>query len=189
MEKTKRKSKKLLWIIPVIVLSVLFGCFFIYVENYYHADPSALIALESDETVSITKTDFGWLFDGPSESDALIFYPGAKVEETAYAPLLRLLAEEGTDVLLVKMPFRLAVFGADKANALLSEFGYARWYIGGHSLGGAMAANYAAEHPGQINGLFLLASYPTKRIDDAVTAISVYRNNPDREREWYPPVP
>ena len=77
---------------------ILVICFLLYAEQYYHADQSALSALESDDTVSVSKTDYGWLFDGPSENDALIFYPGAKVEETAYAPLLHLLAKEGMAV-------------------------------------------------------------------------------------------
>lgn len=132
----KHKMKKLALIIPIGVLAVLAAGFLLYVNRYYHADLAALSALESDETVSVTKTDYGWLFDGPSESDALIFYPGAKVEETAYAPLLNLLARDGMDVCLVKMPFRLAFFGMNKADDLLSRYDYDGWYIGGHSLGG-----------------------------------------------------
>ena len=36
------------------------------------------------------------------------------------------------------------------------------WYIGGHSLGGAMAASYAAEHAEDYEGLLLLAAYSTE---------------------------
>ena len=169
-----RKRKKRIWIVPVCMLLMLVMCFFLYTGHYYHANLSALSALESDETVSVSETDYGWLFDGPSESDALIFYPGAKVEETAYAPLLHLLAQKGMDVCLVKMPFRLAIFGADRANDLLSRYGYDHWYIGGHSLGGAMAANYAAEHSSQLTGVVLLAAYPTKPLDDSLSVTVIY---------------
>lgn len=113
----------------------------------------------------MTETDYGWFFDGPSTEDALIFYPGAKVEETAYAPLLHLLAAKGMDVCLVRMPFRLAFFGMNKADGILSSYAYDRWYIGGHSLGGAMAASYAAEHDG-LAGVILCAAYPTKQLDE-----------------------
>ncbi len=170
----KRKMKKWIWIVPLCAMGILVICFFLYSEQYFHADQSALSALESDETVSVTKTDYGWLFDGPSESDALIFYPGAKVEETAYAPLLHLLAKEGMDVCLVKMPFRLAFFGLNKADDLMPRYGYANWYIGGHSLGGAMAASYAANHEKQLTGVVLLAAYPTKKLGDSLAVTTVY---------------
>ena len=174
MEQTKHRRKKRLWLIPVLILVGLSVCVFLYTGRYYHADATARAALESDETVTVMHTDFGWLFDGPSERDALIFYPGGKVEETAYAPLLHLIAEQGTDVLLVKMPFRLAVLGGDKAGELISRYDYSDGTIGGHSLGGVMAANYAAEHPEQLKGVLLLAAYSTKNMDDSLSVLSVY---------------
>lgn len=170
----KFRKRNLAWIVPVSVIALIVLAFFIYTGHYYHADAEALSALESDDSVTVIKTDFGWMFDGPSDSDALIFYQGAQVEETAYAPLLKQIASAGIDVLLVRMPFRLAFFGADKASELIPKYDYDAWYIGGHSLGGAMAAVYAAEHSGQLSGLILLAAYPTKSLDDSLTVISVY---------------
>ena len=89
------------------------------------------------------------------------------------------------DAFLVKMPFRLAVFGADRANALIDQYEYENWYIGGHSLGGAMAANYAAGHAEQLAGVILLAAYPTKRIEKDMMGITIYGSedgilNPDK---------
>ena len=170
----QHKVKKRVWVIPVLMILFLPAGFLIYAGQYYHADVSALAARESDEMVSVTQTDYGWLFDGPSRSDALIFYPGGKVEETAYAPLLHLLAEKGMDCCLVKMPFRLAVFGINKANDLLSRYDYTHWYMGGHSLGGAMAADYAAGHGKELTGVILLAAYPTKQINDSLITTTIY---------------
>ena len=167
-------KKKVIRIIILFVIVIMIGSFLIYTEIFYHADLSSLTKLKSDNHVSVTQTDYGWLFDGPSECDALIFYPGAKVEETSYAPLLHHLAEQGMDVCLVKMPFRLAFFGMNKADQLIAMYDYEHWYIGGHSLGGAMAANYAAEHPVQLTGVVLLASYPTKTLDNSLMLMSIY---------------
>ncbi len=165
----KRKG----WIIPLVILILLLGGFFLYTGIYYHASPSAEQALVSDAAVSVSKTDYGWFFDGPSEKDALIFYPGGKVEETAYAPFLRLLAEKGIDVCLVEMPFRLAIFGKNKAGEILSSYEYDRWFIGGHSLGGAMAAVYASEHD-EFAGTVLCAAYPTDPLPKDDLEIIVY---------------
>ena len=170
----KNNRKKRFWLILVTVILLLPVVFMIYVSQYYHADESAHSSLESDETVSVTEMKYGWFFDGPSDTDALIFYPGGKVEETAYAPLLHLLAGQGMDVCLVRMPFRLAVFDVNKADQVMSVHDYVHWYIGGHSLGGAMAATYAAGHSGQINGVILLAACPTKPLDESLLAITIY---------------
>ena len=173
------------WLIPVIVIAVMTASVAAYAGNYYHADPSALTALVSDETVHVTETDYGWFFDGPSEGDAMVFYPGAKIETISYAPLLHLLAGQGMDVCLVEMPLRLAFLGMGKAGPVMDQYEYNHWYVGGHSLGGAMAAVYAAEHGEQLTGLILLAAYPTKELDDALLEISIYGSedlvlNPDK---------
>lgn len=160
-------------VIPIIILA-LAAAFIIYTGDYYRADETALEALSQDANVSVAQTDYGWFFDGPSDKEALIFYPGAKVEETAYAPFLRLLAEKGMDVCLVKMPFHLAFFGINKADELMKNYDYASWYIGGHSLGGAMAASYAAENGEKLDGLILCAAYPTEELDDHLQEISLY---------------
>ena len=167
-------KKKIKWLIPVSAAIILVAAFLVYAGDYYHADPTALKALESDEAVCVTRTDYGWFFDGPSESEALVFYPGGKVQETAYAPLMRELAERGVDICLVKMPFNLAIFGSGKASDVMKQYEYTNWYIGGHSLGGAMAANYAAAHGDGLYGVILLAAYPTKALDDHLFVISIY---------------
>ena len=167
----KKRKAALFAAIPVIALLVIAA---IYLSNYYRADPAALDTLSSDEDVTVKKTAGGWLFDGPSEDTVLIFYPGAKVEETAYAPLLHQIAKDGIDVFLVKMPFRLAVLGKNKAEAVQQAYSYVRWYIGGHSMGGAMAALYAAESGNSLDGLILCAAYATKPLDNSLHAVSIY---------------
>ena len=166
--------KHLRWNIPLLIMAVLCMVFLLYTGSYYRADETALSDLVSDGTVQVSQTDYGWFFDGPENETVLIFYPGGKVEETAYAPLLHRLAGEGMDVCLVKMPFRLAVFDTDKADDVRKLYNYSQWYIGGHSLGGAMAANYAAEQGEDLTGLILLAAYPTKKLPQSLTMISIY---------------
>lgn len=167
-------KKHLKWLIPLLMVIVLAIVFLTYSGNYYHADETVPDSLESDNNVTVTKTDYGYFFDGPSDADALVFYPGAKVDETAYAPMLHLLAEQGMDVCLVKMPFHLAIFGANKASTVIEQLDYENWYIGGHSLGGAMAADYAADHGDGLAGVILFAAYPTKQLDRSLKEISIY---------------
>lgn len=172
----------------IILLLILFGALLAYLSVYYHATEEAEAALKSDERVYVSETDYGWFFDGPSDRDALIFYPGAKVEETAYAPLLHQLADKGLDVCLVKMPLRFALLGKNQADGVMQQYNYENWYLGGHSLGGAAAAFYLADatesagdavaggpanRPG-VRGIIFLASYSTEPLDEHLRALTIY---------------
>ena len=161
-------------LIIAAMLIALSAGFLIYTGIYHHADALAIAAMESDEQVAVSRTSYGWYFDGPSEDHALVFYPGGKVEETAYAPFLHALAARGMDVCLVKMPFRLAVFGMNSAESVIKQYDYSHWYIGGHSLGGAVAAIYAANHGGTLDSLILCAAFPTKALPADLKVISLY---------------
>lgn len=138
-------------------LTLLFG--------YKAQDTQSLLA--SDDAVAVREIQTGWLFDGAGEDDALIFYPGALVEPAAYAPLLRELAAKGMDCFLIKMPLNLAVLSPGKAKRVMQSYVYDRWFFAGHSLGGAMAAQFAAKHPDTPAGLFLLGAYTVKDLTKA----------------------
>ena len=161
----KQQKKHLLRrVLCALLAVVLAAClaFGVYVSDYYHADPAADAALTSDETVSVTEQNGSLIFAPEDPSAGLIFYPGGKVEYTAYAPLLHDLAADGILCVLVKMPCNLAVLDSNAANGIPEEFpDIAHWYIGGHSLGGAMAASYAGKHTDALDGLVLLAAYST----------------------------
>lgn len=163
-------------VLAAAALILLLGAagMFIFISDYYRADGRALEALSSDVAVAVEETDYGYFFDGPASGKTLIFYPGAKVEERAYAPFLRLLAEEGMDVCLVRMPLRLAFLDMDAAAGIMEETDSEVWYLGGHSLGGAAAAIYAADHPEGISGLILCAAYPTKKLGEDLTELVLY---------------
>ena len=171
----KKRTVKRAGMTLFVIAAVLLTLFLFYTGQYYHADRTAVMSLRTDDYAVVTSSQNGVMFDGPGTEELLVFYPGGKVQETAYAPLLRTLAEEGMDVYLVRMPFRLAVFGADKIEDALEETAdYAHVYIGGHSLGGAMAAHYAAEHPEGLDGVILLAAYSTKPLPEDLPVLSVY---------------
>jgi dienelactone hydrolase len=70
------------------------------------------------------------------------------------------------------MPLNLAVFGSRRAASVIEAYPeIEKWVIGGHSLGGSMAASYAYNHTDQIDGLVLWASYPASSNDLSQTKI------------------
>lgn len=129
--------------------------------------PEALAALESDAQVQVTRGEaltFAPL--GKPPQAGFIYYPGGRVPPEAYAPTARALAEAGYLAVIVPMPLNLAVLNANAADAILARHPEVPvWAIGGHSLGGAMAARYVAQHSGKVRGLALIASYPEASSD------------------------
>ena len=178
MSKTKKRFLISLCIVLGVLLAVL-TAFFIYTGIYYHADTAAIDAFASMDKVDISEDDEGNLVFKPKDKDALagfIFYPGGKVEHTAYQPLMAALAERGILSVLVEMPFNLAVFDIDAADGIKERFPeISDWYIGGHSLGGSMAASYLEERANEFSGLVLLASYSTADLSQTeLSVLSVY---------------
>ncbi len=174
--KLDSSSKKANWIEQIVnlvaELCILFAVVIIwYGSDYYHADTEQY--LQSTDTVQVTEIRDGLFFDGNGTDTALIFYPGAKVEYTAYAPIMMELAENGVDCFLLEMPYHMAIFGMNRADDILSAYSYESWYISGHSLGGAMAASYAAGHTEELDGVVLLAAYATKSLDD-LPVLAIY---------------
>lgn len=159
------------------VLAICAVALAVYFGTYYHATEEAGTALAGTEAVSVTEIDGGWLFAGTegSADTALVFYPGAKVEAAAYAPLMAELAEAGVDCFLLTMPLRMAFLNMDAALDVVEAYEYETWILGGHSLGGAMAASCAADHAGVFDGLLLLAAYPTSSVAESVNwVVTIY---------------
>ena len=156
------------YIILIIILIIMLG-FGIYVSDYSHSDSTALSYINGSSNVSITHESNGLFIDGKGNDTALIFYPGAKVEYSAYLPLMNQIASQGVDVYLVQMPFNLAFFGQNSADDIIKNSNYSHYIMSGHSLGGVAASGYASKH--DVDGLVLLAAYPSEEIDKPTLSI------------------
>lgn len=174
------KQKRILIISTVIVAIIAIAAgVAVYLFDYYPADTDAMQEAYSGNIYMVEYGDSIRAYEPVGEIKyGLIFYPGAKVEYTAYEPLMNSIADRGVLCLLVKMPFNLAILGKDSAvglNAIYPEVEH--WYIGGHSLGGAMAADFAYEYGG-LEGVVLLAAYPSKSLSETdLRVLSVYGSN------------
>ena len=173
-QKPRRHAGRYVLIVLAAVLVFLAVAFFSYVNDYRHADETAIALLESN--ASIRQEGNLTILTPDADRDSgtgLIFYPGGKVEDTAYLPLLERLRAGGVTVVLVRMPFRLAVFDIQAANEVYGVVpSVSRWYIGGHSLGGAMASSFVAGKEDRFNGLILLGAYPVN--DSPIATLCIY---------------
>ncbi len=128
-------------------------------SDYYRAEDVALEVLSAGDHLEV-RDNLTILSPSYPTDTAIIFYPGAKVEGAAYLPLLNRIRQTGLTCILVEMPFHLAIFDVNAAEDVMAQFpDISHWYLAGHSMGGAMASQFAAEHPDEVEGLILLGAY------------------------------
>jgi pimeloyl-ACP methyl ester carboxylesterase len=79
------------------------------------------------------------------------------------------------------MPFDLAVTAINRADKLIEKYPSQTVIIGGHSLGGAMAARYALKHAEKLKGLILMGAFSAKTDDlsklDLATLVLAAQND------------
>ncbi len=161
---TVYKKKKLWYVLGILALFcvVCAVAIAIYAGDYYRATDEAA-AYEVPNVSEYELSDGVRVYEPADDAVAgFIFYPGGKVEYTAYEPLMKECAARGLLCVLVKMPLNLAVLDMNAADGIVEHFPEVdNWYIGGHSLGGAMAASYVSSHTDDFRGLVLLGAYST----------------------------
>lgn len=169
-EKKSNQWKSLRRLFLFIVSSIIFigvSGFVLWSQTPARPMSETVAALQSSSQVIVTNSEsitFTPAISNPTTG--FIIYPGGRVDYRAYAPVAHQIAEMGYLVVIVPMPFNLAVFNPDAAQAIITAHPEIdHWAVGGHSLGGAMAANYASNHPGTVDGLILWASYPASSDD------------------------
>ena len=172
----RKKWVRVLAIVLAVVL-VLVGACAIYLGSYYRADAEIVATFATPEGVTREVLEDGTVIFAPhNPKTGLIFYPGGKVEHTAYEPLMKRLSASGVLCVLVEMPFRLAVLDMNAADGIQEKFPQVEhWYIGGHSLGGSMAASYLETHADAYEGLVLLGAYSTADLSESdLSVLSVW---------------
>ncbi|HVP21898.1 MAG TPA: alpha/beta hydrolase [Anaerolineaceae bacterium] len=150
------------------LILVLFGAgFLVWGETPAQPMPEDLAALQSDAQVTVTSGQSLVFTPVTSQpTTGFIIYPDGQVGYRAYAPAAHQISAQGYLVVIMPMPLNLAIFGVNTAHDMQAAYPQIRhWAIGGHSLGGAMAATFAKTHPGAVQGLALWAAYPASSDD------------------------
>ncbi len=171
----KRILKITLLVVALLLLAGVAG-FLVWANTPLGPAPAALAALDSSADVIVSQET--WLVFSPARQEprntGLVLYPGGRVDPRSYAPAAHAIAEAGYQVVIAPMPLNLAVFAPDAASEIMAAFPEIEaWAIGGHSLGGAMAARYAYQNPAAVQGLVLWAAYPASTDDLSGYALEV----------------
>ncbi len=169
-----RRPVKIILVILLLIVVALSGLV-VWAETPLGPMPEVNQSLKSDSTVKVMTGK--WLVFSPvlsSNSTGLIIYPGGRVNYKSYAPIAHALAAKGYLTVIAPMPLNLAVFGVNEADSLIKSYpGIKSWAIGGHSLGGTMAAQFAYNNLSLIKGLVLWAAYPAAGNDFSNTNLAV----------------
>jgi len=169
-----RKGLRLVLAVLGLIILLVAG-FVLWGKTPAQPMPEALAALQSDAQVAVTTGQ--WLVFSPAQlqpTTGFIIYPGGRVDYRAYAHAAHQIASQGYLVVIVRMPLNLAVLGIYSAQDVQSAYPQIQhWAVGGHSLGGAMAATYAKTHPDTVQGLALWAAYPASSDDLSQTTLRV----------------
>ncbi len=167
------RGKVLTFIVTFLVIFLVGAV--VYFNTYYRATQEAVAFLDGNVNVKVAQDNGLTFYDGYGENALYIFYPGASVDTAAYAPLLSNIAERGVDCVAVDMPLHMAMLGRMKAAEVIEKYQYDEYYVGGHSLGGAMAEFFSSRY-GMENGLkgFVgLAAYGTEPLPAGFRYLSI----------------
>jgi pimeloyl-ACP methyl ester carboxylesterase len=166
-----------------IALTIISLVAFAWVRQVIAADATASAGLDSGPGVTVSRSE--WFVFRPKDeaSDVgLIFYPGGKADPVAYAPILRALASKGYFVVMTPMPLNLAILATDRAADVIHRYPQVtRWVVGGHSVGGVAAADFAAGHSRDLAGLLLWAAYPAPFDDLSASGLPVLSVSASRD--------
>ncbi len=159
-------------LISIVILLITSCSSYAYQSNYSFSEAVEASVIKKDGVFIISP-------EGMATDKGIIFYPGGLVEPEAYTPIAWDIAHEaGVTVVIVSMPFNLAVFAPGKGLDVLDMMPeITEWYIAGHSLGGAMASTLISEEPEIFKGLFLFGAYPDKKkplTDINISVLSFY---------------
>jgi hypothetical protein len=169
----------------LLVIGLAVGGFVAWANTPAQPSAEAYAAMKSNDDVKVSLDAAGrLLFEpiGTQNGIGFILYPGGRVDPRAYAPLARGIAAGGSVVVIAPMLFNLAVLSPERAQDIIDTYqGIRAWAIGGHSLGGSMAARFTRLHVKEIKGLVLWASYPASTDDLSGSALPVLSVNASRD--------
>lgn len=174
---TPGKWAALLMAIVVFIVAVVYGGYY-WLSRSYPATATAVEAAVGTGQVEVDEEDeYFHIFRKDQKENpgqGIIFYPGARVEEEAYCPMLNRFADCGYEVYLMKMPLHMAFLKGNAADLVIRD-DHRKWILMGHSLGGTYAARYAAQHRQKVSGLVLLAAYSAADLSDTgIHTLSIY---------------
>ncbi len=173
---------KTLTAVATILLAMGVAGFLFWASNPSLAESGPLAEAQSSSAVQYSEQNGYFSLTRDDALQGFVFYPGGHVAAEAYLAKLEKVVEVApVNIYVPKMPLSLAIFGVNKADAIIkANPGIKNWYVGGHSLGGAMACRYALDHQEDLQGLVLVSSYCDRSIANSKLAVITVVGDQDK---------
>ncbi|MBR8741764.1 alpha/beta hydrolase [Nocardiopsis sp. MG754419] len=150
-------------VVALLLVAVL--AFLGWALTPYRAEAEPLARAEGDPAVEVSRGEDSVVLTPTAEPSGtgIVFYPGARVEPDAYvASWAPVVAATGVTVVVPHVRLHLALLDQARAESAVREApDVDTWYLGGHSMGGAFAAQHlgGGDSDTDWTGLVLWASY------------------------------
>ena len=165
MDKKLKVAKIILWaLVPVVIIGVGYMS---YYDSMYHAKKyTPTLKLPMKETSK-------YVVYGDVSNNGFIFYPEESVDYQAYEPIMHQIATRGVTCVLLKFPFNHPDFGKNYSSQVIEDINVSTWYLGGHGKGGEVACSYLSNENSKVEGVVLLGSYATNKVDENIKGLSI----------------
>ncbi|MBG6240045.1 hypothetical protein IWX78_003036 [Mycetocola sp. CAN_C7] len=162
----RRIKNAVLAVVAVLLLVISIGA--VWAHQVMAGERDAALEVWRNDAITVTDTDVSVVLAPTTDatSTGLVFVPGAKVDPYAYLFKLSGIVEDGVTVVITKPTLNLAL--VDLRPLATFTDGVARvdqWFVGGHSLGGVRACQYAGEQ--ETVGIVLFGSYCATDLSDS----------------------
>jgi len=191
LAETVRQHWKRPLLVGVAIVVVASAGGVVYFTQGFHGTADSIEDARANENVSVGQAHGGYVLTptGTVSDRALVFYPGARVEPDAYlATFAPVVERSGVTVYVPDVPLNIGLLGVGTAGGIqAANDAVEHWYVGGHSLGGVAACRYAANNPGDVDGLVLFGSYCDVDLGDQSLAVLSVTGSRDTvlDREAY----
>ncbi|MES2436556.1 MAG: alpha/beta hydrolase [Patescibacteria group bacterium] len=164
-KKMKLWRKIVLTLITLLLIAVI--SFVIWAKQIYKADQTKLQEFlnTNKDLITVTEHPKYWEIapNATTSTKGVIYYPGAKVDPQAYFYKLESIVTSTSSpsiLFVTKPPLNLAIFSIGQAGKIIDTHPEIKtWTLGGHSMGGAMACEYAKNHAEKFETLLLVGTY------------------------------
>lgn len=167
------------WLFGLVVVLVIGGGIWLHHATYQPSNAAQKVATQAQNSHQVTT------FPARHSRLTVVVYPGALVKPAAYSIWAQQIAKQGYTVKIVHFPLNLAIFKPQAVQQVVGK--HEPYVIGGHSLGGAMAARAVHQHqPRNLRGVFFLASYPDAkgRLDHQALPVLSIVGSQDGVLKW-----
>ena len=180
----KEKSRKIFGRVAFFILSIFvvaLVAFVLWAKLPFDIMQEANESMVTTEEVTIDGADkyISFLSNNQKSEIGYIFYVGARVDAESYAPMAKSLAEQGITVYITRPLLNIAIFDMNAAKDIIADNKeIKRWYVGGHSLGGVIASEYARKNLDLVEGVIFLGSFPNSDLSNTdLKVLSIYAEN------------